>query len=142
MGMDLPGELRSLLSLLGYTWPEADETDLVRMGQAWVDFAGRLDAVVREAGSTAEAVWARNESGGIDAFRAWWTSEAAPAGVLTDGVTAATVTGSGLVVCGGIVLALKVAVIVQLVALAIEIGQAIATSELTFGASLLEIPVF
>lgn len=34
MGMELPGELRSLLGVLGYTWPEADETKLFEMGNA------------------------------------------------------------------------------------------------------------
>jgi hypothetical protein len=57
-------------------------------------------------------------------------------------VTAAVLTGTGLIICGAIVLALKIAVIVQLVVLAIEIAQAIATAAVTFGASLLEIPIF
>lgn len=45
-------------------------------------------------------------------------------------------------ICAGIVLALKVNVIVQLTLLAIQIAQAIATAAVTFGASLLEIPIF
>jgi hypothetical protein len=50
--------------------------------------------------------------------------------------------GAGLMVCAGIVLALKINVIVQLTMLVIEIAQAIATAVVTFGASLLEIPLF
>lgn len=50
--------------------------------------------------------------------------------------------GAGLMICAAIVLALKIAVIVQLTLLAIQIAQAIATAGPTFGASLLEIPVF
>lgn len=42
MGLQLPGELRSLLSMLGYSWPEADETKLMEMGGAWLRFAGTL----------------------------------------------------------------------------------------------------
>jgi hypothetical protein len=45
-------------------------------------------------------------------------------------------------VAAGVVLALKISVIVQLVMLAIQIAQAIATAVVTFGASLLEIPIF
>ncbi|WP_433650306.1 hypothetical protein ACQP2C_28230 [Micromonospora zamorensis] len=50
--------------------------------------------------------------------------------------------GAGLMVCAGIVLALKINVIVQLTLLAIQIAQAVATAAVTFGASLLEIPIF
>lgn len=38
--------------------------------------------------------------------------------------------------------ALKIAVVVQLVMLAVQIAQAIATAVPTFGLSLLEIPIF
>jgi hypothetical protein len=57
-------------------------------------------------------------------------------------VTASNIIGAGLMVCAGIVLALKINVIVQLVQLAIEIASAIAEAVATFGASLLEIPIF
>jgi hypothetical protein len=142
MGLDLPGELRSLLDLLGYTWPEADEATLIEMGQAWITFAGRLNGIAAEATSTASGVWGENEGADIAAFQAWWAAEDSPAAILSDGVTAAALAGSGLAICGAIVLALKIAVIVQLTILAVEIAQALATSEVTFGASLLEIPVF
>jgi hypothetical protein len=45
-------------------------------------------------------------------------------------------------VCAGVVVALKIAVVVQLAMLAVEIAQAIATAVPTAGASLLEIPIF
>jgi hypothetical protein len=61
---------------------------------------------------------------------------------MRDGMPAAVLTGTGLIICGTIVLALKVAVIVQLTILAIQIAQAIATAPVTFGASLAEIPIF
>lgn len=48
----------------------------------------------------------------------------------------------GLMIAAGVVLALKIQVIVQLILLAIQIAQAIATAAVTFGASLLEIPIF
>jgi hypothetical protein len=52
------------------------------------------------------------------------------------------VIGGALFVCAAVVLALKINVIVQLTILAIEILEAIVTAPETFGASLLEIPVF
>lgn len=142
MGLELPGELRSLLNVLGYTWPEADEMKLFEMGQAWIGFSGTLAELTGAANSGATAVWAENRGSDIAAFQTWWSREDSPAASLADGVTAAVLTGTGLIICGAIVLALKISVIVQLVILAIQIAQAIATAAVTFGASLLEIPIF
>ncbi|MEU8819656.1 hypothetical protein [Actinoplanes sp. NPDC048796] len=142
MGMEIPGELRSLLGVLGYNWPEADETALVEMGQAWISFSDRLEAIVSDATSTAGEVWTDHEGEAVAAFQAWWAREDSPARTLLDGANAATLTGTGLTICGGIVLALKVAVIAQLAILAAAIAQALATAVPTFGASLAEIPIF
>lgn len=78
----------------------------------------------------------------VDRFREYWNGPDAPRSNLADGATAATMVGAGLYVCAGVLLALKVAVIAQLVALAIQIAQAIATAAVTFGASLAQIPIF
>ncbi|MGA3486517.1 hypothetical protein ACK8GG_00700 [Micromonosporaceae bacterium DT55] len=142
MGLQLPGELTSLLDILGYTWPQADETRLFELGQAWIGFAGTIDSVVAEAGSGAATVWTGNEGSDIQAFRSWWSAPDSPAATLADGATAALLTGSGLIICATIVLSLKIAVIAQLVVLAIQIAQAVAASVATFGASLSLIPVF
>jgi hypothetical protein len=142
VGLEIPGELRSLLGILGYSWPEADETALVEMGQAWLSFAGRLEAIVSDATSTATQVWTEHEGESVAAFQTWWTRQDSPAEALRDGANAATLTGTGLMICGGIVLALKVAVLAQLALLALAIAQATATAVPTFGASLAEIPVF
>lgn len=140
--MEIPGELRSLLSGLGYDWPEADETALVEMGRAWMSFSDRLEAIVSDATSTASEVWTGHEGEAVAAFQAWWSREDSPAKTLLDGANAATLTGTGLMICGGIVLALKVAIIAQLAILAAEIAQAVATAVPTLGASLAEIPIF
>jgi hypothetical protein len=140
--MEIPGELRSLLGLLGYNWPEADETALVEMGRAWMSFSDRLEAIVSDATSTASEVWSEHEGEAVAAFQDWWARQDSPAKTLLDGANAATLTGTGLMICGGIVLALKVAVIAQLAILAVEVAQAVATAAPTFGASLAEIPIF
>ncbi|MDG4820619.1 hypothetical protein O7635_01980 [Asanoa sp. WMMD1127] len=142
MSLELPGELRSLLGLLGYTWPEADEDKLFGMGQAWLRFAATLDNLTASANAGAAPVWSLNTGADITAFQRWWTDEDSPLSTLRDGMPAATLTGTGLIICGTIVLALKVAVIAQLTILAIQMAQAIATAAPTFGASLAEIPVF
>ncbi|MFD0687859.1 WXG100-like domain-containing protein [Actinomadura fibrosa] len=142
MGLQLPGELRSLLSMLGYTWPEADETKLLDMGQAWLRFAGTLGEPVADAHGHAQQVWTGVQADGVTAFQREWTDREAPHANLEDARTAGQLIGAGLMVCAAIVLALKINTIVQLAILAAEIAQAIATAPATFGASLAEIPIF
>jgi len=142
VGLQLPGELISLLSMLGYTWPEADEEKLFELGNHWTSYGGTLAGTVADADSAARSVWQHNRGDAVTAFQGAWTEAEAPAANLLDGADGATLIGIGLMVAAGIVLALKINVIVQLVLLAIEIAQAIATAVATFGASLLEIPIF
>lgn len=142
MGLQLPGELISLLGMLGYTWPEADEEKLFKLGQTWMAFGDTVRDVIGTADAAAQKATADNAGEGIDAFRTAWAEEDAPVAILRDGATAATVIGACFFVCAVIVLALKINVIIQLTILAIQIAQAIATAVATFGASLLEIPIF
>jgi hypothetical protein len=142
MGMMLPSNLVTLLQDLGYNWPEADETKLLQMGQSWTGFSGQMGQPVADAHASAQQVWSANQGQAIDAFLQAWNHPQGPHANLRDAATGATGIGIGLMACAGIVLALKVNVIVQLVTLAIELVEAIATAPVTFGASLLEVPVF
>jgi hypothetical protein len=140
--MQLPGELITLLDILGYTWPASDEEKLFELGQAWMEFSSDIAGFAEAAGASAAAVLGGNEGQSIDAFRSWWSGEESPLASLLSNVDGSVIGGAGLIICAAIVLALKIAVIVQLAILAIQIAQAIATAAPTFGASLLEIPVF
>ncbi|PWU43441.1 hypothetical protein DLE60_16145 [Micromonospora globispora] len=142
MGLQIPGELRSLLDILGYTWPASDEQKLFELGQAWIEFSDEIVEFVNGAITGATNALTGNEGGDIAAFGKWWADQESPLASALSNVTGAVVGGAGLIICAAIVLALKIAVIVQLTLLAIEIAQAIATAGPTFGASLLEIPVF
>ncbi|MEU7843322.1 hypothetical protein AB0B39_20480 [Micromonospora sp. NPDC049114] len=142
MGLQIPGELRSLLDILGYTWPASDEQKLFELGQAWCEFSNEVAEFVQQAETAARNALTGNEGVDIEAFRAWWGQQESPIDSLQSNGTGAVVGGAGLMICAAIVLALKIAVIVQLTLLAIQIAQAIATAGPTFGASLLEIPVF
>jgi len=142
VGLTLPGELASLLNDMGYTWPIVDEEKLFQLGQHWQTHASTLDGIHADAVAVATRAWTDNRGEAIDAFTAAWNDEESAAAVLRDGVTAAQVVGACLFACAAIVLALKINVIVQLTILLVEIIQAIASAAPTFGASLLEIPVF
>jgi hypothetical protein len=142
MGLQLPSELTTFLQMVGYNWPQADETKLFEMGQKWTGFSSTLGEVMSAADTGASGVWNENAGDDIRAFSDHWSGEDGPSKVLGDSSTASTLVGTGMYIVGAIVLALKVQVIIQLVTLAIQIAQAIATAVVTFGASLAEIPIF
>jgi hypothetical protein len=142
MGLQLPGELVSILGMLGYNWPEADEEKLFDMGQAWIAFSGSLDGIVTQAATHGQQVLDQHTGDAIEAFAKRWSEPESPLNNLKDGSTGALLVGVGLVIAAGVVLVLKINVIVQLISLAIEIAQAVATAIATFGASLAEIPIF
>jgi hypothetical protein len=142
MGMQLPGELVSVLSVLGFTWPQGDEEKLFELGNAWTRFSGTLTGHTGTATTHAQNVWQVNVSDTTSAFEEAWKSAKGPVNSLEDAAKTCELIGVGLMVCAGIVLALKISVITQLILLAIQIAQAIATAVVTFGASLAEIPIF
>ncbi|MBX6768703.1 MAG: hypothetical protein IRY90_16395 [Actinomadura rubrobrunea] len=142
MGLQLPGELIGLLGMLGFTWPEADESKLFELGSTWMGFAGTVQAVASEAGAAAERVWSSGNAGeDIEAFQRAWGEEDAPAAILRDAGLGAMAVGACFFLCAGIVLALKINVIIQLVMLAVQIAEAVAAAAATFGASLAWIPI-
>ncbi|WP_020577839.1 hypothetical protein [Actinopolymorpha alba] len=141
-GLTLPGPLVTLLSDLGYLWPDADEVRLMQLGQAWVSLQSKLDGFAEEAQRAAERVWTENQGTDVDAFKEAWGRPEDALDTLRKDSTGVTVVGALILVCALVVLMLKIWVIIQLVLLAIAIAQAIATAAVSFGASLLEIPVF
>jgi len=140
--MQLSGELVSAMNAVGFDWPRGDEDKLFEMGQAWVRFAGTLRGGTEATTTHAQNVWQVNVSETTSAFEQAWMAVDGPASNLRDAATTVELVGVGLMVCAGIVLALKLSAITQLIILIVQIAQAIATSVPTAGASLLEIPVF
>lgn len=142
MGLELPGGLATLLDDLGFLWTQADETVLRHMGSGWMGFSDRASGPPQSAHAAAQRVYTASKGAASDAFRQDWNHPTAPHANLSDATAGAKGVGIGLMACAGIVLALKVTVIAQLVALAAEIAQAILSVPITFGASLLEVPAF
>jgi hypothetical protein len=141
-GLTLPGGLVTFLNDLGYIWPDADEVRLTQLGQAWIDLQATLQGHLADADRAASAVWTHNTGKDIAAFQQFWSQPDGAVDTLATDVTGVAVVGAVILVAAAVVLALKIWVIAQLVILAIAVAQAIATAPLTFGASLLEIPVF
>jgi hypothetical protein len=141
MGMQLPGEIRTFLSIIGFNWPAGDETKLLDLGQEWLGLADKIQSHVEQAKNAAEQVWNSNSSDMLEAFKQKWLGESGPANRIDLGATGSTIVGAGVMVCAGIVLALKINVIVQVVLTLIEIAAALAASVVTFGASATVVPL-
>lgn len=142
MGMQLPGELVSILGALGYSWPESDEEKLFELAGTWTGMAGTISGSVDELNAAARTVLDDNYGKDIDAFGAEWDDEESSNRNIGDTADPLNVIGIGLTAAAGLTLALKIQVIVQLVILMVQIAYAIATAAITFGASLLQVPVF
>jgi hypothetical protein len=142
MGLTLPPLLETLLNDLGFTWPEVDETELASLAATWGAFGNTLDAAAQAAHSTTRDLAAVNQGEAMDAFARAWSGPRAPAPTLEHAAVGVDAGAAAILVCAGITLALKVNTAINLTILAVEISEAIATAPPTFGASLLEIPVF
>jgi hypothetical protein len=142
VGIELPGELADLLNELGFIWPKSDESALLGMGQAWTRLGDTLHDVTGEADAGMKAAVGLNTGEAIEAFQSRWTVDKSAANVLAKAAGASPAVGGAVMVCAGVVLALKINVIVQLTILLAQIIQAIATAPATLGVSLVEIPVF
>ncbi|WP_412542220.1 toxin glutamine deamidase domain-containing protein [Longispora sp. K20-0274] len=140
MALELPHWLTEPLSWIGMEFPKADEDKLFKAGQEWIAFGVHLAGVSATANAAAHNVLAHNEGDAIDRFKAWWEGEEGPGQRLVDDATAAMIIGLALILFAGIILALKIAFIIQLIILAVQVAQAIATAVPTLGASLAEIP--
>jgi hypothetical protein len=142
MGLQLPGWLTEPLGWIGLTWPDADEELLLQAGRDWIAFSGRLHAMAQASNSSAEDVWSRNEGTAVKAFETWWAGADGPGMRLAEDAIAAGMIGCALCLFAAVTLALKIAFVVQLTTLAIEVAQAIATAVASFGATTAEVPGF
>jgi len=142
LGLQLPSELTEPLGWIGLIWPEADEDLLYEAGQSWIQAAQKIQAAAEASDRAASDIWTADAGDSTDAFREWWTRDDGPSQRLSDDARAALLIGAALVAFAAVTLALKIAFIAQLVALLIEVAQAIATAFATFGATTAEIPGF
>jgi hypothetical protein len=140
--LQLPSELTTFLNVIGYRWPESDETTIFQMGQKWMKFGNDLEQVLNTAERGASQVWQQNSGQDITRFAEHWKGSEGPAKVMQDAANAAQLIGTGMCVISAIILALKTQMIVQLVQLMIQTLHALAMAVPTFGASLSWIPIY
>jgi hypothetical protein len=139
--IQLPGEVRTFLQIIGFTYPAGDETKLLDLGQEWMSLADKIEQHVEEAKHTAEQAWNKNSSDMIEAFKSKWMGEGGPANRMGGGAIGSQILAAGTMVAAGIVLAMKINAIVQATLTLIEIAAALAAAAVTFGASTAIIPI-
>ncbi|GAB2450576.1 hypothetical protein GCM10027187_17820 [Streptosporangium sandarakinum] len=137
MALQPPAELVALLNLVGLPWPPADEDKLYASGQRWIAFAEAMSRHTVAAGAHVVRTTTRNVSEGVRALDEDWreTSEHSD-----DAIAAALLIGCALQLAAMIVLAAKVALIVILLRLALNLLRLTAASGPTAGASLAAVP--
>ncbi|MCH7231100.1 hypothetical protein L0U85_09575 [Glycomyces sp. L485] len=142
MGIQLPEELTGLLSMIGYDFPESDEESIFNLAGAWTGMADQISGKVESLNTAAKTLLENNVGAEIDAFASEWGDAESAVRNIADAADPTNIINIGLTIAAGVVLALKLQVIAQLVILAFQIAQAIATAAVTFGASLVQIPIF
>ncbi|MFF5479643.1 PE-PGRS family protein [Streptomyces sp. NPDC012935] len=138
MSLTLPGELVWVLDLLGYSWPEADEEALHQVAETWRAFGKELEEIQADGEGFARIVLAGSFGSAIEGFTKDWGAYTGANGedrYIPDARTACEVIAFAFDAAAVAVLTAKLAVIVQLVALAIEIIAAQAAAPFTFGLS-------
>ncbi len=141
MAVMLPGEVSYLLNMLGFEWPEGNEDRVFDYASRWMAFAGEAGAANQLGEQAAQHAVQRNAGPAMDAFRESFEQVEGVRDVATRLATAGNLTGGCLLAVGAIIIALKVAFVVNLVALAVQIASAVSAAAVTFGASLAWIPV-
>ncbi|MEV7121042.1 toxin glutamine deamidase domain-containing protein [Kitasatospora griseola] len=137
MSLMLPDSVEWVLEMLGFDWPTADEDKLRESARVWRDFADQVDELHYRGVSAANGVLSSNSGDSVEAFRATWGkfSGGGSDGYLADAAMAARLIAGAFDAAAVIVVTCKVAVIAQLVALAVELIAAQAAAPFTLGLS-------
>ena len=131
----LPDELEWVLEMLGFSWPTADEDALVRCAEVWERFAEDATRLHADANRSTATVVAHNRGASINAFQAAYDPFDGDDGHLRNAARTATLIGTALRAAAVVVETGKVAVIAQLVTLAVELISAQAAAPFTLGLS-------
>lgn len=136
-----PPNVVEVLSIIGIDWPDSDEDKLHAMGDAWLALSEELAALAGGVDRHARTLYSCSMGVPIDAFRAKWTAEDAPAATLRDGAQAAALIAKGLHTASRIVILYKMKIVAEIGSLAVSTAVLIYGAFATFGAALLGVPL-
>ncbi|MCK1796236.1 toxin glutamine deamidase domain-containing protein [Streptomyces sp. XM4193] len=134
--MMLDPKLEWVLEMLGYRWPTGDEDKLRSCAMVWRNFAASVDEIQVQGVHAAGNVLSQNSGDAIEGFQESWKKFSGNgSGYLDDAKRGAELIAATLDAAAMIVTMLKIAVIIQLIALAVQLAAAAAAAPFTFGAS-------
>ncbi|AQP47832.1 hypothetical protein BW730_10330 [Tessaracoccus aquimaris] len=140
MSITLPGALTMFTQLIGFKFPEGQETEIMQWAQKWQRFSDAVTKLVEATDRAADEVKNNNKGAAKDAFTSNFESDNSPKDVSKNLSKAAKITGTCLLVIGAAILVLKIISIVDLSVFCAKYWSAIAAIPATYGASLGWIP--
>lgn len=140
MSITLPGALTMFTQLIGFTFPEGKETELLAWAQKWQGFSDAVTRLVETTERAAAVVRDSNRGAAVDAFQRNFEGANSALDVSENLSKAAKITGTCLLVVGAAILVLKIIAIVDLSVFCAKYWAAIAAIPATYGASLGWIP--
>jgi hypothetical protein len=135
VSLTLPHEVAEVLTLLGFTWPEADEDRLMEAARHWREFASEVGQIRETTNRHAKQVADQNTGASVDAFNQYWEEIGGGSGHLDDAQRAAEAVADVLDGFAAVVVSVKAEVIAQLLILAAELVADTAAAFVTFGAT-------
>lgn len=141
MAIMLPGEVSYLLNMLGFEWPEGNEDTVFDYAKRWMSYGDEVGSSNELATSAETHVMENNYGPAMEAFSTQLNEAEGIKEVAQKLAQAGNITGGCLLFVGGLIIALKIAFVVNLCILAYQIAAAISAAAATFGASLAWIPV-
>jgi len=140
VSINLPGALTMFTQLIGFTFPEGRETEIMEWAVKWQRFSDAVTRLVDTTQKAADHVRSNNQGAAAEAFAANFEGTSSTLDVSENLSKAAKVTGTCLLVIGAAILVLKIISIVDLSVFCAQYWSAIAAIPATYGASLGWIP--
>ncbi|MFJ9180087.1 toxin glutamine deamidase domain-containing protein [Streptomyces sp. NPDC102360] len=131
----LPNGLEWLLEMCGFDWPTGDEDKMMECANTWRQFAADVTDLQSRGLTAAGNVLAENAGDSIDGFNKTWEKFAGGSGYFDDARQGAELIAVCMDAAAMLIIGLKIAVIAQLVILAVEIAAAQAAAPFTLGLS-------
>ncbi len=140
-GIDWEGFVRpkliELLNRLGYPWPTSDPDALRRAGGEWDTFASNASSLITELEGEVRALSSNNDGQALSAAVSYLQGPDSNVTSLRSIVTASPLIAAGFGLAADVVVALRLAVIGEILLDAIQLGLAILTGGISAGASFL-----
>ncbi|WP_330316435.1 toxin glutamine deamidase domain-containing protein [Streptomyces platensis] len=135
MALMLPNALEWVLEMCGFEWPTGDEDKMMECANTWRQFAADVESLQARGVSAAGNVLAESAGDSIDGFNKTWEKFGGGSGYFDDARQGAELIAICMDAAAMLIIGLKVAVIAQLIILAIEIIAAQAAAPFTLGLS-------